>query len=257
MCVRRRKEGEYIRTRSTISILSILRFRTLIKRLEFFSERKFHLCGDATLLLFRGGTTDFSLPRRGSRRELRGLLFIRTYVRDRANVSPLISAIFSRPMWPIADDRDESWDFPRKRKKEKKKNVRRFRGSFEEERDDASRKAIRGTKREERETIEGGKSTRQDRMSMETRLIMIYGEEICSHRWTRRCPAIRKISRGENLNVTRDRTEILRNSPFLYFWSYSSQNLNYHEDRQPHLSSPSNWSRQRAIKLSKFIENAR
>lgn len=208
MCIK--EEGEYIRTRSTISILSILRFRTLIKRLEFFSERKFHLCGDATLLLFRGGTTDFSLPRRGSRRELRGLLFIRTYVRDRANVSPLISAIFSRP---IADDRDESWDFPRKRKKEKKRTY----DDFEEERDDASRKAIRGTKRGERETIEGGKSTRQDRMSMETRLIMIYGEEVCSHRWTRRCPAIRKISRGENLNVTRDRTEILRNSPFLYF----------------------------------------
>lgn len=210
MCIK--EEGEYIRTRSTISILSILRFRTLIKRLEFFSERKFHLCGDATLLLFRGGTTDFSLPRRGSRRELRGLLFIRTYVRDRANVSPLISAIFSRPMWPIADDRDESWDFPRKRKKEKKRTY----DDFEEERDDASRKAIRGTKKE-RETIEGGKSTRQDRMSMETRLIMIYGEEVCSHRWTRRCPAIRKISRGENLNVTRDRTEILRNSLSLYF----------------------------------------
>lgn len=140
--------------------------------------------------------------------------------------------------------------------KEKKKKKRMY-DDFEEERDDASRKAIRGTKRGERETIEGGKSTRQDRMSMETRLIMIYGEEVCSHRWTRRCPAIRKISRGENLNVTRDRTEILRNSPFLYFWSYSSQNLNYHKDRQPHLSSPSNWSRQRAIKLSKFIENAR
>lgn len=121
MCIK--EEGEYIRTRSTISILSILRFRTLIKRLEFFSERKFHLCGDATLLLFRGGTTDFSLPRRGSRRELRGLLFIRTYVRDRPNVSPLISAIFSRP---IADDRDESWDFPRKRKKEKKRTYDDF-----------------------------------------------------------------------------------------------------------------------------------
>lgn len=44
----------------------------------------------------------------------------------------------------------------------------------------------------ERETIEGGKSTRQDQMSMETRLIMIYGEEMLASMGPP-CPAIRKI----------------------------------------------------------------
>lgn len=256
MCVRRRKEGEYIRTRSTISILSILRFRTLIKRLEFFSERKFHLCGDATLLLFRGGTTDFSLPRRGSRRELRGLLFIRTYVRDRANVSPLISAIFSRPMWPIVDDRDESWDFPRKRKKEKKK---RTYDDFE----DPSRKKETMLREKQLGERRGGKGKQSREGKVRVRI---------ECRWRRDWLwfMARKYARIDGL------ADVLRFGKFhlekIWTWlaigqkffeipypsisNHSSQNLNYHEDRQPHLSSP-NWSRQRAIKLSKFIENAR
>lgn len=139
---RERNVLQRTRDAPTISILrSNTSFSTLIERLasgKFFNERKkiisspFHFYGERNYSP-TNGTTDFSLPRRGSRRELRGLLLIRTYVRDRANVSVNLR-YFSRPLWPTRMVAMNLGIFLKKgkKKKEKKERTSSFRGSFEE-----------------------------------------------------------------------------------------------------------------------------
>lgn len=243
---RERNVLQRTRDAPTISILrSNTSFSTLIERLasgKFFNERKkiisspFHFYGERNYSP-TNGTTDFSLPRRGSRRELRGLLLIRTYVRDRANVSVNLR-YFSRPLWPTRMVAMNLGIFLKKGKKKRKKRTYEFVSRIlRGKRDDASRwKAIRGTG-----NVRNWKGKRSREGKVRVRIECRWRRDWlwfmarkCSHRRAHRCPAIRKnlMWRKSGRDPRPIGREILRNSsPLQPLFLIIPLMNDYHEDR--------------------------